>query len=278
MAAFALLPAAGQCATCSRANLTRCLDSACAINISSNPAARCQYCGTSGAGTAPQSGAMRTVSIGASAKYSISDKELKSAPTEPGARYVWASTQCLAKVDGCTPDDIADTYDTLIEQSCRAAGINTQMSALQAQARQTKSRASCATDIRACIIADNKCTADFRECKENAAFDGFFATCSAQATGCDNYTSEIRKELISARDTAIKNADAMVNAIVQSYQNSRAKKLSDARATCTDNAGHDACIQTVCTNNMPNKCAGDSENAAATELCKFYKLACDTLK
>ena len=62
--------------SCSRANLTRCLDSVCAINISSNPAARCQYCGTPSAG-APSATGMRGVSVGASAKYNISDKELK---------------------------------------------------------------------------------------------------------------------------------------------------------------------------------------------------------
>ena len=63
---------------CSRANLTRCLDSVCAINISSNPAARCQYCGSVGAGTPPNT-KMKSVSVGASAKYNISDKELKKA-------------------------------------------------------------------------------------------------------------------------------------------------------------------------------------------------------
>ena len=60
---------------CSVANLTRCLDSACAINIGANPAARCQYCGDSSAGTPTQSTAMKSISAGASAKYNISDKE-----------------------------------------------------------------------------------------------------------------------------------------------------------------------------------------------------------
>ena len=68
---------------CSVANLTRCLDSVCAINIGANPAARCQYCGSSNAGEPTKSAGMKSISAGASAKYVISDKELKSAPTEP---------------------------------------------------------------------------------------------------------------------------------------------------------------------------------------------------
>ena len=46
---------------CSVANLTRCLDSVCAINVSSNPAARCQYCGTTDAGTPTNT--VRSVSV-----------------------------------------------------------------------------------------------------------------------------------------------------------------------------------------------------------------------
>ena len=61
---------------CSVANLTRCLDSACAINIGANPAARCQYCGSESAGEPEKSTAMKSISAGASAKYNISDKEL----------------------------------------------------------------------------------------------------------------------------------------------------------------------------------------------------------
>ena len=101
---------------CSTANLTRCLDSVCAINVSSNPAARCQYCGTSNAGTPPKS-KMRSVSAGASAKYNISEKELKKAPEDPGQRYAWATTQCIKKVAGCSADDVSEAYDKLIEQS-----------------------------------------------------------------------------------------------------------------------------------------------------------------
>ena len=58
---------------CSIANLTRCLDSVCGINMGANPAARCQYCGSSSAGQPSKSTAMKTVSAGASTKYIITD-------------------------------------------------------------------------------------------------------------------------------------------------------------------------------------------------------------
>ena len=107
---------------CSVANLTRCLDSVCAINVGANPAARCQYCGSASAGEPSKSTTMKSISAGAFAKYTISDKELKKAPSDPGERYVWGTKLCLQKVSGCTPDDVTDNYDSLVEQSCKAAG------------------------------------------------------------------------------------------------------------------------------------------------------------
>ena len=95
-------------AVCSRANLTRCLDSVCAINVSTNPAARCQYCGTTNAGEPPTKNGIKSVSVGASTRFNISDKELKSAPNDPGQRYVWATTKCIERVTDCTPDDVSD--------------------------------------------------------------------------------------------------------------------------------------------------------------------------
>ena len=64
---------------CSTANLTRCLDSVCAINIGANAAARCQYCGSASAGEPSTAGVMKNITAGNAAKYTISDKELKKA-------------------------------------------------------------------------------------------------------------------------------------------------------------------------------------------------------
>lgn len=264
--------------TCSQANLTRCLDSVCGINVSSNPAARCQYCGTSDAGTPPKT-KMRNVAIGAAAKYSLSDKELKQAPSDPGARYAWATKQCIAKVSGCTADDATDAYDELIEQSCTAAGVSAKMAQTLDSMGQTKTHSECDSAIRTCLISDKYCMSDFRNCSEVADFDKFFAACAVDATGCDEFTSEIRDDLIADRDTAIQNAENILNKIVSAYQNARSEQLSKTKSGCTDNSARDNCIKTVCAQNMPNKCGDgyESERSAASQLCAFYDTACNTL-
>lgn len=265
--------------SCSRANLTRCLDSVCAINMSSNPAARCQYCGTSGAGTPPKS-AMRSVSAGSSAKYNISDKELKKAPTDPGERYAWATTQCIAKVSGCTPDDVTDVYDKLIEQSCTAAGVSAQMNKLQANIGKTKTKTACESELSVCITDGKRCTSDYRQCEENADFDKFFSTCSATITGCDEHISEIRTELLASRDSAIRGADALLAQIVTMYQNTRENNAANIKSGCKNDRAFNECVQTVCENNMPNHCGTDyekTEKASAMALCEFHRLACDAI-
>ena len=279
-AAIALISGNSWAATsCSRANLTRCLDSACAINVSSNPAARCQYCGTPSAGE-PQSGGMRSVSVGTSAKYNISDKELKKAPTEPAKRYEWAAQQCIKKVSGCTTDDVTDVYDTLIEQSCKAAGIASEFKSLAADAAKARTSTSCSSEISACLISDTRCGANFENCETNTDFDKFFAACGVDATGCDEHISNIRNDLIAARDHAFDSAETILANIIAGYQNARANLLSKTQAKCTDNSGMDLCIENVCINNMINKCGVgfESERAMATQLCKFHQIACDTLK
>lgn len=266
-------------AKCSHANLTRCLDSVCAIGVSSNPAARCQYCGTSNAGTPPKN-AMRSVSAGASAKYNISDKDLKKAPTDPGKRYTWATQQCIKKVAGCTADDVSEAYDSLIEQSCKAAGVSAQLTKTLKASSKKKSKNSCQTAIQSCLINDTHCMADFRNCKNNSDFDKFFAACSVEAAGCDDYVSAIRADLISDRDNAIENTETALTQLVASYQNAREKKLTNAKSGCADNSAKDNCIKAVCSRNMPNKCEGEfgaDETVAATAMCKFYDTACATV-
>ena len=202
--------------SCSHANLTRCLDSVCAINISSNPSARCQYCGTSGAGTPPKN-AMRSVSAGSSAKYNISDKELKKAPTDPGERYAWATSQCIAKVSNCTPDDVSEVYDKLIEQSCTAAGVSAQMKKLQSNIGKSKSKSTCESEITVCITDSKRCTSDYRKCEENSDFDKFFSVCSTEVSGCDEHVSEIRTELLASNPDA-KTTVHLMNVSKQNVQ------------------------------------------------------------
>ena len=111
---------------CQKTNMQRCLDSACAINIGMNPSARCQYCGTSAAGNPPSQKGLSTITAGQSTKYTLTDREMRNAPSDPGARYVWATNECIKKLPDCTPDDVSDLYDKLIEQSCKTAGVTMQ--------------------------------------------------------------------------------------------------------------------------------------------------------
>lgn len=277
---FLLFTHNAQSATkCSRANLTRCLDSVCAINISSNPAARCQYCGTSNAGTPPKT-AMRGVSVGASAKYNISDKDLKKAPSDPGKRYTWATTQCIKKVAGCTVDDVSEAYDSLIEQSCKAAGVSAQLNKTLKSTGKQKSLSSCKSSIQACLVSGSKCMADYRNCKSDSDFNEFFASCSVEYSGCDEHISSIRSELISDRDNAINNTELALTQLVASYKSGRDNKLFTAKSGCSDNSAKESCVKTVCSRNMPNKCEGEfgpDERTVANALCDFYDTACATI-
>ncbi len=276
---FLMVPALSYGA-CSVANLTRCLDSVCAINIGANPAARCQYCGSASAGEPTKSTAMKTVSAGTSAKYTISDKELKKAPTDPGERYVWGTEQCLKKVSGCTPDDVEENYDKLIEQSCTAAGISNEMANLAKKANEKKSQNSCSTEITTCLVDTKRCNADYSNCESDANFDKYFAECGVLSTGCEDFLAAIKTDLTSARDTSIANADKLLENIIASYKSAREQKLASAQTACKNSKAKNDCIERVCTSNMRNKCAVgfDYEKTVAEQLCKFYDIACERLK
>ena len=266
-------------AACSRANLLRCLDSVCAINLSTNPAARCQYCGTANAGE-PASGGMKNVSVGGSTRYTITDRELKKAPTDPGERYVWATSQCTSRVAGCTPDDVSETYDALIEQSCTAAGISSQMLSLASKLSKTKTKTTCTDEMTTCIQSESKCHSDFAACGGDVDFTKFFSACAAEITGCDEYSSSIRTELLATRTQMETRAESILQSIVESYQSDRTKRSATARALCTNNSGRESCINLICNERMPNKCASgfNDELSMATSLCKFYDTACAALK
>ena len=265
---------------CSVANLTRCLDSVCAINIGANPAARCQYCGSASAGVPTKSTAMKSISAGASAKYNISDKELKKAPSDPGERYVWGTKLCLEKVSGCTPDDVEENYDPLIEQSCKAAGIAAEFSNLAKKANEQKTENTCSSEISICLIDAKRCNANYSNCESEANFDKYFADCGVLSTGCESFLTDIRAELLSARDTAIANAEKLLKNIVDSYKNLREQKLNEAQASCKNNRAKTECIDRVCNSQMRNKCeiGFDYEKTVAEQLCKFYDTACERLK
>ena len=265
---------------CSVANLTRCLDSVCAINIGANPAARCQYCGSSAAGEPSKSTAMKSISAGSSAKYTISDKELKKAPSDPGERYVWGTRLCLEKVSECTPDDVSDNYDVLIEQSCKAAGIATDFEKLAQKVNEQKTQSSCSTEINACVIDAKRCNADYRNCESDSDFDKYFAECGVLSTGCDEYLTKIRSDLTSSRKSMFANAEKLLQSIISTYKSEREQKLASAQTSCKNNKAKLECVDRVCKSNLRNKCAVgfDYERAVAEQLCKFYDTACQRLK
>jgi hypothetical protein len=223
---------------------------------------------------------MKNLSVGASAKYSISDKELKSAPSDPGARYAWTTAECIKKVTGCTQDDVSDTYDKLIEQSCTAAGISNSREALLAAASKPKDSTVCANDIRTCLTDAKHCDAGYAKCREDSDFDKFFSACAVSASGCGDYVAAIRADLIGARDNSAQNQETLLTNIVQAYQTARENRQRAAADSCRDGAAKAACVQTVCATNMKNKCdAGfESERSMAALLCAFHDTACQRLK
>lgn len=261
---------------CSKNNLLRCLDSGCAINVGMNPAARCQYCGTSAAGEAPSAKGLSSVTVGQSTKYSLSDKELKMAPSDPGKRYIWATTECLKKLPDCTTDDVSAAYDKLIEQSCKHAGVTIQMQTAISNLSQKPTKNKCSTSFTTCM--NKKCGASFELCETDSVFTQFIGECATESTGCDEYIAEFRETFTTARKNAYANRENSVQTLVNSYKTTRENKLQNARKNCDNGTASKSCIDTVCANNMRGKCETSTEQAMAKNLCKFYETACTALK
>ena len=263
---------------CSRINLTKCLDSACAINLTSNPAARCQYCGTADAGE-PAASAMKSISAGAASKNTISAKELKGAPTDPGERYVWATKLCLTKVQNCSTEDVSEAYDPLIEKSCTAAGVASKAASLQKKAAKNKrTQSSCQDEVFTCVTADEKCTGDFSKCADDSQFDSFLATCLSTVTGCADFTSQVRDTVAQSRTNAISATDNILDAVVAAHKTAREQQMTSIKSGCKDNSDFDLCVSVACKNNTNNNCATDAEKTIANALCQFYKTACTKVK
>lgn len=262
---------------CSKTNMQRCLDSACAINVGMNPAARCQYCGTSSAGEAPSQKGLNKITAGQSTKYTITDKELKVAPSDPGKRYIWATTECIKKLPDCTTDDVSAIYDKLIEQSCKAAGVSMQISATMSNINKKQTKSSCTTAFTTCM--NKKCGTSFENCEEDATFTRSVAECATDATGCDEYIAELRTQFTKDRKNAYAKKESTLQSIVKNYQDTRKTKISSTKSNCQNGKTFNSCVNTVCNNNMPNKCdQNKTERSMAERLCQFYKTACTVLK
>lgn len=255
------------------------MDSACAINGGINPSARCQYCGTSNAGTPPAQKGLSNITAGQSTKYAISSKDLAKAPSDPSKRYNWAANECVKKLPDCTTDDVADAYDKLIEQSCKAAGVTMQIAKLSTDVNKKQTKSKCEPIFTTCM--NKKCGTTFDSCANDADLDRSIAECAADANGCDDYISDFRKTFSDARDRAIGNRENVLNAIAEKYQSARKAKTDGTLEKCRKGTASETCIKTVCANNMRGKCDGADaadERSMATQLCKFYDTACTVLK
>lgn len=264
---------------CSKANLTRCLDSVCAINSSINPAARCQYCGTSGAGEPPTKSGLTNVTAGKSNKYALTDKELKQATSDPGNRYIWATQECLKKLSDCSTDDVTDTYDKLIEQSCKAAGISAKTTVANANLNKKKNKSQCDTAINNCLI--KKCGNGFEKCEAQADFDRSFSECATDATGCDEHIADLRTSFNNERENASEKREQALTNLVKSIQTSRENRIKTARDSCAKKTSFDACaknIESMCRAALQSRCTDAVLKTMADGFCGFQTHACDYLK
>ncbi|MDR0967494.1 MAG: hypothetical protein LBL75_01530 [Rickettsiales bacterium] len=255
---------------CSKIAMTDCLDSVCAINANINQGARCQLCGTPSAGTIPG-----LKSVVASSKNALSAADIKSAPTNPVARYTWAIEKCMEKQKNeCGVDDTL-FYDDLIEKSCQyAGGAAVAGQKLKAGAAETKT-ATCAESINTCV--STQCGTGWKNCLDDSALGRLFAGCAVSAGNCDESTDDIYKDIVRVRDNAVNNKDKNIAAIAAEHKSARESKMKIAADNCAGNAGFDACVQSVCDNNMPNKCdaAFPSEMSNANQMCQFERTACE---
>lgn len=250
---------------CSQTNITRCLDSACAINSGMNPAARCQYCGNSAAGTPPTQKGLSNITVGQSAKYTLSAKELAVAPSDPGKRYIWATTECIKKVGNCTPDDVSSIYDKLIEQSCKAAGANIQMTRAVAGLNQKPTAAACKKTLESCI--ENKCGANFEMCGDDNDLDRVVSECATATPGCDEHIKGIKQEFASSRKKQMENRENIVQDLVAQHQADRESKWAGYIADCASGGAESKCVSAY---------TGTFGKKIAQLICGHYKAACDT--
>ena len=261
---------------CSKTNLNRCLDSVCAINIGTNPAARCQYCGTSSAGTPPAQKGITSITAGQSTKYTLTDKELKVAPSDPGKRYMWATTECIKKLPGCTTDDVSASYDKLIEQSCKAAGVSMQTAKAISDLNSKPTKAKCTENLNTCLT--KKCGSSFETCEQDSDFDKFISECATESSGCDEYIAEFRKTSTTQRKNTYAARENVLQTLVDGYKQARENRLTTTRTKCTKGTAKKSCVDTVCDMYMVDKCNESTEKAMADQLCKFYETACSGIK
>ncbi len=221
---------------------------------------------------------MKNVTAGQSTKYAIAARDLANAPSDPEKRYIWATNECIKKLTDCTQDDVAVAYDTLIEQSCRAAGVTIQVAKTSASMGEKPTQKKCETNIKTCIT--KKCGASYESCGTDADIDRSVSECAIDAKGCEEYISGIRDTAKSELNSLIEHNEAVLRAIAQKKQQERDTNVNTAFINCENNIGITSCETKIC-NKLEGKCTdeyAETEKAMAKELCKYHKTACTMLK
>ncbi|MCL2338860.1 MAG: hypothetical protein FWC51_02805 [Proteobacteria bacterium] len=285
-------PTSARGAACNVPNLVKCLDSACAINADTMIGARCALCGTDlAAGAIKQDStyklgggvpAMQALSLGKTTGITFTDAELKKAPAGAGARYAWATGQCIQKIDGCTADDVSANYDKLIQQSCKAVLSDNDYAAAMAP-KPAKTQAACQSEMQNYMADASRCGLNFTNCPasgtDDSIFDKFFSSALVE-TKCDAFAVALKTQMKSARDSYAKMYEANLQKIVSALRAARTAKLQSVTASCNDGSALRSCVATAC-GYMPNGCpdiGGANEKSYASTLCAWVNTACNRLK
>ena len=277
-------------ARCRVQDLISCLDSVCAINIGISPGARCYLCGNDSATrpeiptSAIQRGnvpGMQELDLGRSGRNTLSERDLRNAPTRPSERFAWAQRECFQRVNNCTSDDVEDNYAELIRMSCDALGVAQDMTAAIARAQETKTAEQCTVEFNACLLADHRCGLNMLACAEDADFNRNFSACMVETSGCDDFTTAMRASMMTSRDEMLARRDGNIQKLVDLRRMERENRLEVANRMCTE-GGREGCIAEVCGNmshGLQNGvCANQYERMWAASLCRFVEIACDRVR
>ena len=286
LAAFGLTDGYARCRV---QDLLQCLDSVCAPNIGTSPGARCYTCGTAAAPrpATPDHGmgeamGMQALALGTSSRNAVPERELRSAPTDPGERYQWATRQCIQRVSTCSAYDVEEHYDPLIQQSCRIAMGDAEFLAQMERARERRTEEECTSEFNLCLLDSGRCGGDMLACETGEDFNRNFSACMVEVTGCDDFSTTLRTAMLAARDRMIATRDSRLEDLVALRRMERENRREMADRMCLP-GGMAGCVAEMC-GNLPTGlddggyCTDQNERMWSTNLCRFLETACARLR
>jgi hypothetical protein len=251
----------GFAASCKKSDLVKCIDSACAANIATDPGSRCTSCGTAaaakiaaskvdnyvGADDAPK---FKALSLGSSSKILFSEKQLENMSTDPVERYAQAIAGCLEKVKNCDEETAHDEYDDLIEKSCKAVLSEQEYANAMTKAitANDKDLDTCQTEIGACLIDESRCGAGFLKCQgtTDGLLDQFVATCMIQVGGCESNSEDITKWARTTVDNIMDKADEKLASAKADADKRRQTEFDTRMKSCKDGSLKRQCMAQYC--------------------------------